>query len=238
MTPRGGGDARAADLRSRFEVSSAEVPLEGRVLHVLHPHSAEDLIDEAAFERDERLPYWADIWPSSLVLASRLLEMEGRGRALLELGCGVGLVTVAASLAGFAVVATDYYADALEFTLANARLNGVAEPRTRLVDWRALPSDLGRFDVVVASDVLYERPYASLVAGAFAATLDVDGVGILADPGRVAAPSFLAEGALQRLTIRSADRVPYVAGNIRQTIDIYEITAGNPKGAEHARASP
>ena len=80
------------------------------------PASVDDLISEEDFAVDERIPYWADCWPSARVLAEHIAGSCGGGRRMLELGCGVGLVSLAAAAAGFDVLATDYYADALEFT--------------------------------------------------------------------------------------------------------------------------
>jgi predicted nicotinamide N-methyase len=178
------GDALVAALERRFATVREAVPVGDATLDVLRPGAAETLIDEAEFERDERLPYWADVWPSARVLAARLLAEQGAGRTLLELGCGSGVGAVAALRAGFAVTVTDYYDDALLFARANAwRLTGREPDAARLVDWRAFPDDLGYFDVVAASDVLYERPYAGLVARAYARTLARGGLGLLADPG-------------------------------------------------------
>ena len=84
----------------------------------------------------------------------------GRGRRLLELGCGIGLVSLVAAAAGFRVLATDYYADALGIHGRQCPRHGLRGVDTRLVDWRKLPDDLGTFDVVAASDVLYEAPQA------------------------------------------------------------------------------
>src|SRR5437763_15437922 len=92
------------------------VDLERRDVNILHPANADDLINEEDFIRDERLPYWADLWPSARTLARAMVEEQGRGGRLLELGCGSGLVSVAAAIAGFKVTATDYYDDALLFT--------------------------------------------------------------------------------------------------------------------------
>jgi predicted nicotinamide N-methyase len=68
---------------------------------------------------DERLPYWADVWPSARVLAERVATMQVDDRRFLELGCGAGLVSVAAAIAGFDITATDYYEEALRFTALN-----------------------------------------------------------------------------------------------------------------------
>jgi predicted nicotinamide N-methyase len=214
------------DLERRFRTRLTRVGIGGRELTMLHPANADELISESDFARDERLPYWADLWPSAHALASWIAAHgagDGPRRTMLELGCGAGLVSVAARLAGLEVLATDYYEDALRFARANARRNGLGELATRLVDWRAFPEDLGRFDLVVASDVLYERPYASLVADAFLRTIAPGGTGVMADPGRVAAGAFLQACAERGLDVRLAERVPYEDGTIRQTIDLYEL---------------
>lgn len=190
---------------------------------MLHPVSADELISEEDFAHDERLPYWADIWPSSIVLAEHALTLEGKGRRLLELGCGLGMVASAAAMAGFDVLATDYYEDAMHFTRVNVSRNAGVDVETRLVDWRRLPADLGTFDVVLASDVLYERPYAALMARALARTLSTGGEATLADPGRLAAPAFVAECGQSGLVAERVARRPFEAGAIRQTIDLYQV---------------
>ena len=116
--------------------------VDDHVYSILKPANSDDLIREEDFVKDERLPYWADVWPSSIVLAGKLLELEGDGRSALELGCGVGLSTLAATSAGFDVLATDYYQDALDVTRANVFRNLDVTARTRLVDWRHVPKDL------------------------------------------------------------------------------------------------
>jgi predicted nicotinamide N-methyase len=226
-TPRDAAGLVALEksLRRRFRVVESEVTVAGDTYTLLHPASAEDLIDESDFERDERLPYWADLWPSSHVLASAVRTMDGGGRRLVELGCGAGLVACAAARAGFAVTATDYYLDALRFTAVNAWRASARAIDTRLVDWRALPDDLPRADLVVAADVLYERPYGGLVARAIAATLAPDGTALLADPGRIAAADFDREAAALGLRVEHLSRTEFHTGVATQRIDIRRMRA-------------
>lgn len=210
-------------LTRRFRTEMAELSVGGRRVTLLHPASAEDLIDEQEFEQDERLPYWADIWPSARVLADYIAHERGSGRTLLELGCGAGLVATAAVTAGFRVCATDYYEDALRFTTLNVASNTGCLPETRLVDWRTLPSDLGRFDLVLGSDVLYERPYGELVARAIDVLLRRGGEAVIADPGRIAAGTFVRDAARRGLHITEQLRVPFADGSIRQQINVYRL---------------
>jgi ETFB lysine methyltransferase len=213
----------AEQLERRFRTTRTTVTAGAHTIELVHPATPDDLIDEADFERDERLPYWADLWPSAVVLARRLAAMRSGGRTLLELGCGAGLVATAAALSGFDVTATDYYEDSLLFTRLNVARNGGSEPTVRLVDWRDLPPDLGTFDVVVASDVLYEHTYGAVVAAAIARALRPTGLAILADPGRVAAGDFVDAARRRGLEVWTADRVRYAHGEAMQTIDLYEL---------------
>jgi predicted nicotinamide N-methyase len=212
-----------ASLERRFRVAETRVEIGGHGFAIRHPANAEELISEEDFERDERLPYWADLWPSARVLAGRILEERGVGRSLIELGCGAGLVSSAAVVAGFDVVATDYYEDALRFARLNAHRNAGLDIATRLVDWRTMPRDLPRFDVVVASDVLYERSYGELVARALDRFLARRALALLADPGRVGRDAFLRSIEPLGLIVTQRDDVAYAEGAIRQTIAILRI---------------
>jgi hypothetical protein len=70
-------------LEQSFEIAETRIAAGGGAFVLQHPRVSEDLIDEAAFEHDERLPYWADIWPSARVLADHVTRHEGeRARAL------------------------------------------------------------------------------------------------------------------------------------------------------------
>lgn len=210
------------DLVRRFRTATRELELAGRTIRLLMPANADDLISEADFDRDERLPYWADLWPSARVLAEELAVMRLAGQRVLELGCGLGVVAIGAVLGGAAVTATDYYEDATRFALVNVAEATGTRITTRMVNWVELPPDLGKFDVVIASDVLYEHRYASLVANAIAATLVRGGEAIVADPGRIALREFLDE--CERLGLEhEADPRPFEEGEIRQTVTLWKL---------------
>ena len=103
-----------ASVEERVTIAGAEW-----VIH--RPPSAEDLIDEDAYARDERLPYWADLWPSAHVLAEYVARRGVADTRMVELGCGLGLPSIVAAGHGADVLATDWYSDALEFVSANAK---------------------------------------------------------------------------------------------------------------------
>lgn len=216
-----------ADLERRFRVVSETISVGDGSFEMLRPDSADDLISEEDFAGDERLPYWAAIWPSSVVVANEIVSggiAAARGpRRTIELGCGIGVVTTAAMKAGLDVLATDYYEPALEFTRANTCKNIGREAATRMVNWRELPADLGRFDLVLASDVLYEREYAGLLPRVFEKLLQFDGHAVIADPGRVSTPAFLYACTGAGFKVVEKKSLPWEDGAIKQKIDIYTI---------------
>jgi predicted nicotinamide N-methyase len=210
------------ELVRRFRTTTRELELAGRTVRLLMPANADELISEADFDRDERLPYWADLWPSARILAEELAVSRLRGQRVLELGCGLGVVAIGAVLGGAEVTATDYYEDAPRFAQVNVAEATGARIATRMVNWVDMPRDLGKFDVVLASDVLYEHRYASLVANAIAATLVRGGEAIVADPGRIALQEFLDECGRLGLEHESDPR-PFVDGEIRQTVTLWKL---------------
>jgi predicted nicotinamide N-methyase len=221
------GLPRIESARGQIPLVTAEVFVGEHRFELLHPRSVDELIDEEDFDRDERLPYWAELWPSGRVLANRIVQEntqeQCRPRQLLELGCGIGLASLVAARIGFAVTATDYYEAAIELLRVNARRNAVEGVTARLLDWRSFPEDLGQFDIVAASDVLYERPNVPLVANAFARSLGAAGLGLVTDPSRRSAESFPEECQRRGLTCVYVARVPMVDGTSRPTIDLYEV---------------
>lgn len=161
-----------------------------------HPVAADALIDEKEFARDERLPYWADLWPSAVALARSLVRYDPEalvGKRVVELGCGVGLPSVVAMACGARVIATDHYEAALDFVLYNARVNlKDQEPETRLLDWHVPETEgLGPFDLILAADVLYEPRNVPALAALIPTLLATGGEVLLTDPGRKDAPVFL-----------------------------------------------
>ncbi|MBA3579012.1 MAG: methyltransferase domain-containing protein [Gemmatimonadaceae bacterium] len=210
-------------LVREFDTIEEVFTIGGREFLLVRPRNADDLITEADYVKDERLPYWADIWPSSMMLAERLLEEKGAGRTLIELGCGSGLCACAAALSGFDVLATDYYDDALRFTELNTRVNAGSAAKTMHVDWSAIPADVGTFDVVLAADVMYEPRYPAMVASAIERLMAAGGQAIVADPGRIAFPDFIAECSARGLAITDEDVRAFRSGEIQQTITIYRI---------------
>jgi predicted nicotinamide N-methyase len=169
------------------------VDLPGGGLRVLQPAEAAGLPDDGTVEWAPVAPYWAVLWRSGVALARELAGSELGGLRVVELGCGLGLPSIAAARAGAAVLATDASPEALELARRNAEANGV-RIETEVVDWAAADAlaERGPFDLVIAADVLYERPAAAQLLRLLPRLAPS---AWLADPGRPAAEAFLEQAA-------------------------------------------
>ena len=181
-----------------------DVRVGSTALSLLRPRDAEALLDEDAFAHEEYLPYWAELWPSSLALARAVTGRALRGARTLELGCGLGLPSIAAALAGGRVLATDWSPDAVRATAANAERNEV-DVETLRCSWGEPEAIVARapWQLVIASDVLYERRNVDQLLELLPRLVDETGLVLLSDPGRVPAGRFLAAAEDQGWTIRS-----------------------------------
>ena len=180
------------------------VALAGREVELLRPPDADALITEEAFEHEEFLPYWAALWTSAVALAHDVSMRSLRGKRTLELGCGLGLPSIAAALAGGRVLATDWSEDAVQATAENAERNG-ADVETLRCSWGEPDAivERGPWPLVLASDVLYEQRNVDELLGLLPRLVDERGLVLLADPGRVPAERFLREAESQGWSVRS-----------------------------------
>src|SRR5919199_6483413 len=144
------------------ELRQRSITVRDMTLDLLVPPDPEALLDERAFEDEEFLPYWAELWPSALALADILAGAPPAAR-MLELGCGLGVPSLVAALRGAEVLATDWSPDALELLRANAQRVG-AELAVQRLAWADGAAGLAEtWPLVVAADVLYERRNAPLL---------------------------------------------------------------------------
>ena len=173
-------------------------------ISLLRPRDSDELLAEEAFDNEELLPYWAEMWPSSVALAQTVGTHALRGARTLELGCGLGLTSIAAARAGGRVVATDWSAEALRFTQDNAARNGV-QVETMRVDWSSPEAivERGPWQLVLGSDVLYEGRNVDQMLDLLPRLVEPSGEVWIADPGRQTSMDFLlrSKRAWRRNTI-------------------------------------
>jgi predicted nicotinamide N-methyase len=191
---RAGGSVRAALIEERIEIA-------GRELALLRPPSADELIDEEAFDEEEFLPYWAELWPSGVALAEVVAGLELRGKRVLELGAGLGIPSLVAALGGADVLATDWAEDAVELLRVNAERNAL-RLRAERVRWDEPEPFLREapWDVVLGADLLYEGRNAEQLLDLLPR---LGGDVLLAEPGRPFAKAFLERWDVEEV----ADRV-------------------------------
>ena len=113
--------------------------------------------------------YWSlfgQLWPASQALAKvvKQLKLTGKKKRILELGCGLALPSLVLKKKGADITATDRHPLVKQFLEANCALNQLEKIRFKHLNWEALPDTLGKFDVIIASDVLYVEEQSKLLA--------------------------------------------------------------------------
>jgi predicted nicotinamide N-methyase len=180
-------------IQTSYDIVLQNVVCGGLTVELLRVADVDTLLDrlpKIQFRPDERLPYWADLWPSSLALAKYLWQaVDLQGVEVLELGCGLGLAGIAANRKGGMVTFTDYEADALAFTRYNAYRNGCQQAVVRHLDWHA-PTLTQTYALIIAADVLYERANFHPLVQLLQTALQPGGQFILAEPNRPIARDF------------------------------------------------
>lgn len=182
------------------------------IMKVRNTNALLEAIDPGTFAEDERLPYWADLWTSSLELARWCLEESDLNtKRVLELGCGLGLAGIAAAKAGARVTFSDYEEVALDFSRCNARRNLPSNVYDRQLDflqldWRTVPP-LEPFDVIIGADIVYERRNFFPLVDVLTTLLRPEGIAVFTEPGRSIGTQFFAllrdEGFTLETTTRS-----------------------------------
>lgn len=124
------------------------------------------------------------LWPAGLALAVEMGDFPVAGKRILELGCGLGLASLVLQQRGADITASDYHPLAQDFLEHNARLNGLGHIPFHAAPWAGEALDLGRFDLVIGSDLLYERDHPALLAGFVSRHAHPASQVVLTDPGR------------------------------------------------------
>lgn len=127
---------------------------------------------------------FGQLWPSGHVLAQAMSRFDIQGKRILELGCGIGLASIVLMQRGADVIASDMHPLAEPFLAYNAALNALPAVHYRQLRWdRELPA-LGTFDLIIASDVLYERAQTDLMADVILRHAKPSAEVVITDPGR------------------------------------------------------
>lgn len=178
------------------QLTHKQITIGDRTFNIAYPGNADDLLDHpsthSAFEKDEYMPYWAELWPSSQMLGEVLTQQTWpANHAALEIGCGVGLAGIVALSLGMHVTFSDYDETAVAFAARNAIANNLTNFSTLPLDWRVPPTQ--QYPLILAADVIYEERNIAPLIDFIKAVLTPDGVCLLSDPDRSTKGGFCYE---------------------------------------------
>lgn len=170
--------------------------LVGEISILLDVPSSSDFVLEHSVAGLSENPYWGVLWDAAVPMARYLLGQLWHVNAqtnALELGCGLGLTGICACRAGIPVQMTDIVPEALELAAQNARLNGIVDCSTSVLDWNQPTAST--YSLIFACDVLYERSQHSGLLKFLRSASQPDTEIHIGDPGRQSSLLFRADAA-------------------------------------------
>ena len=152
-------------LRVRYQtIELGEIDIHIRSLKDRQQFLENDEIAEGLGISSAMWPIFGIVWPSSIILAECMIDFEFKGKRILEIGCGIGLPSLLLNHLKADITALDIHPHAEEFLKINAELNNDNNINFQRIDWKKLDDTLGRFDLIIGSDLLYERNQAKLLS--------------------------------------------------------------------------
>jgi predicted nicotinamide N-methyase len=146
---------------------------------------------------------FGQVWPAGERLAELMCDYPVGGKRVLEIGCGLGLSSLILKRRRADITASDHHPLAGVLLAHNARANQLAPIPYCDLPWGGRNTTLGRFDLIVGSDILYERGQADLLAGLVARHAEDGCEIVITDPGRGNSAEFSRALALQGFTLAS-----------------------------------
>lgn len=144
---------------------------------------------------------FGQVWPSGRVLAEAMCTVEIGRRRILEIGCGLALSSLVLQRRGADITASDQHPLARSFLARNSRLNGLESVPYEDLHWAIPHETLGRFDLLVGSDILYERDHIDLLARVLDRHANPRSQVIFTDPGRGNSAPFTRALATQGYSV-------------------------------------
>ncbi len=209
--------ARAAStpFQTKFEtVSGSGADIEMRSL--LDRQQFDDPLGEAEALgiSSSTWPLFGLLWPSGRVLADVMLTYEIEGRRILEIGCGLALASLVVHRRGGDVTASDCHPMAAAFLVENLKLNHLPVMKYQVGHWSRANPLLARFDLIIGSDLLYDRDQPHALAAFIELHAEAVAEILIVDPDRGNRASFsrnmLANG--YALTERRISSLPGEGG--------------------------
>jgi len=163
-------------------------------------------------------PYWAFAWAGGQALARYVLDHPQivRGKQVLDIGAGSGLVGLAAVKAGAAHVLA---ADIDGFACAAIRLNAQANDCALAVTDEDKIGARGSWDVILVGDLFYERPLAERLL-AWLKSLGIPA--LLGDPGR----NYFPKSGVEKLASYSVQTTRDLEDREIRETGVYRLSPG------------
>jgi len=199
----------------KLPLEKEEVVVRGKRILIYRPARLEDIFQGDPFLQVEKFPFWFKLWEASFVLADYLASLEPP-KKILELGAGLGMVSLSAAAVGHQVTATDYEELPLKLIQKSAEENGL-ELKVKFLDWTK-PELEEEYDLVVGAEIVFKKSYFPVLFELFKKALLPEGEVVLAhsmERKRVLVP-FLYEAEKHFKVLTSIRR-------IRGEEDTYEI---------------
>ncbi|MCL6590276.1 MAG: methyltransferase [Firmicutes bacterium] len=209
-------------LERKYNLKTVILDLGGWKLQLIKVCNIDDLLDQVTDENE--IPFWAELWPSSIGLAQFILQRPSlfEGKRVLELGAGVGLAGIAAKLCGAFVTQSDFIEAAFDFIRVNCLRNQAPVGELLLADWRRFPAISAKYDYLIGADILYEKTLHQDLRRICSRTLKPGGSIWLADPGRDYGKQFIwmmeADGFRNHQI-----QIPVFHDGKTAAIDIYQL---------------
>ena len=153
-------------LRLRYQtVEVGDVDIHLRTLRDMQQFQDEDGVAAALGISSAVWPLFGVMWDSGRALAHLMIDYDVAGRRILEVGCGIGLASLVLNQRTANITATDYHPETERFLMANVALNGGPPIPFVRAAWLDADCGLGEFDLIIGSDLLYERAHVLSLSG-------------------------------------------------------------------------
>ena len=200
-----------------YQVRTETLSLGGKDWHIRRLIDDQQYTDTQHHAADIGLPpagwsHFGQVWPSSRVLALAMLTHPIAGLRVLEIGAGLALASLVMHRRGGDVTVSDWHPLTEEFLQYNLMLNGLGPIPYQAGNWESTAATdnpaLGRFDLIVGSDLLYERQQPAQLAAFIFRHATPKAVVIIVDPDRGNRAAFGRDMAALGFTLsmQAADR--------------------------------
>ncbi len=173
-------------LRKQLKLAFEPLKVQDYRLNLLKCTDLEQILEGKDPLKDvSAFPLWIRLWEAAIVLANYFAGQKPQpGTSLLELGAGLGASGLVAAAAGYEVTLTDFEERIQQFQRINAAASNLSGVRFEFLDWFK-PSDIGQYDVIAGSEILYRDEFFEPLIHIFKTALRPGGVIVLShDAGR------------------------------------------------------